>query len=380
MNVKERIMAALRREELDIIPFTMLIQSSHITGLAFFKPWRHLLDNGLGIHAAGAARTYKVICSHASMDITHHYGKDTSWSLVDLYNIMDIPHDVKGIINTPVGNLSMTTHWKSLDLTMVPWFQEGDHVIENLDDFEVVKYIIEDAEYTPNYEGLTESQMIIGNSGIISASVPKSPFQAMIMMMGTRKLALNLYMHRKEFDDLYRIIYKKELEICKIVAESPIEVVWGVDNITSLVTSPKFFEKYNLPFYNEVADIFHKQDKIYVVHMDGELKNLLDLIARTRIDVIESFTPPPIGDLPIEKAKEAWKNKVIWANFPESISLQGRTAIRKKTREMLKSAAPGNNFLMGIAEDFPSFMHLLTSVPTILKTVMKYGKYPIPKV
>ncbi len=371
-------MAALLREEPDIIPFTMLLQSSHIAGLAFYKPWRYLLDKGLGVHAASAAKTYKVVCPHASMDIIHHYNTTTSWSPVDLLNIIDTPHDVDADINTPMGNLSMTTHWKTLDLTMVPWVLEGGHLIETLDDYEVVKFLIEDTEYIPNYKNSKEPEMIIGDSGIVSAYVPKSPFQSMNMIMGTHNLALHLYMHQKEFDELYRIIYKKELEICKIVAESPIEVIWCADNVTSLVTSPKLFEKYNLPFYNEAADIFHKNDKIYVVHMDGKLKNLLHLIAKTRIDAIESFTPPPIGDLPLKEAKEAWKDKVIWANFPESISLQGQVAVREKTHEMLKNAAPGNNFLMEISEDFPSFLHLLTSVPTILKTVLKYGKYPIP--
>ena len=123
--------------------------------------------------------------------------------------------------------------------------------------------------------------------------------------------------------------------------------------------------------------MFHKHDKIYVVHMDGELKCLADLIAETRIDAIESFTPPPVGDLTIKEAKGKWKDTVIWSNFPESVSLQGQKAVEETTKNMLQEAAPGNNFLLGISEGFPSFMHQLQSVPTILKTINKYGKYPI---
>ncbi len=93
--------------------------------------------------------------------------------------------------------------------------------------------------------------------------------------------------------------------------------------------------------------------------------------------MIESFTPPPVGDLSIGNAKHLWKDKVIWANFPEPVSLQGQRAVRLKVQEMLNSAAPGNNFIMGTSEGFPSFLHMLTSIPTILKTVNKYGKYPI---
>jgi hypothetical protein len=378
MNPKERIMAALRHEEPDMIPFTIYIETLHLAGLALYEPWRKLLDQGLGINASMAVQTHKVICRNTTMDITHHYGNVTSWSPVDILVAMNSPHEVLGNLRTPIGSLSLKAKLQSLDLSvMLPWFPEDGFVIKSVDDYEILQYIIEDAEYTPHYEEIKDFQMILGNYGIIPSFVPKSPFQAMIMLMGTKRLSIDYYMHRKEFDELYRTIYKKEVEVYKIAAESPAEVIWGPDNVTSLVTSPPLFEKYSLPFYNEVAEIFHKNKKKYVVHMDGTLKSIANLIAKTKIDAIESFTPPPIGDLPIDKARELWKDKVIWANFPEPVCLQGQIAVRKKVVEMLKSAAPGNNFLMGASEEFPSTLHLLNTIPTILKIINKYGKYPI---
>ena len=378
MNAKERIMAVLRHEEPDIIPFSIYVETPYIAGLALYEPWRKLLDNGLCIHANMIVQTHKVICPNATMDIIHHYGKVTSWAPVDILMAMNTPHEITGNLNTPVGSIKLMAKVPGLDLSIqLPWFPEDGYIIKNLDDYEVIKSLIEDSEYTPHYDEIKEIQMIIGNYGIVPTFLPKSPFQSMIMLMGTKRLSIDYYTHRKEFDELYKLIYKKELEIYKIAAESPAEVIWGPDNVTGLVSSPPLFEKYNIPFYNEVADIFHKHDKIYVVHMDGALKNLIDLIPKTRIDVIESFTPPPVGNLPIEEARKKWKDKIIWANFPEPVALQGQSAVRKKTIEMLKSAAPGDRFLMGISEGFPSIMHLYASVPTILKTVNKYGKYPI---
>jgi hypothetical protein len=323
-------------------------------------------------------QTHKVNCPNAKMDITHHYNTKTSWDLVDIMVAMNEPHDVSGVINTPKGSLTLKTKWNKLDISdSVPWFYEDGYMIKSIDDYEKVKALIDDTEYIPNYASLKEFQTILGDYGIVPAFLPKTPFQAIILMMGVYRLSIEYYTHRKELDDLYHIIYKKELEIYKIAAESPAEVIWPIDNVTSAVTTPRFFEKYNLPFYNEVAGILHKQNKILMVHMDGLLKDLSDLIEKTQIDVIESFTPPPIGDFAISEARKKWKNKVIWSNFPESVSLEGQSAVRKKTIEMLKDAAPGNGFLIGISEDFPSDTHLLTTIPTILSTVAKYGTYPI---
>lgn len=380
MNAKERILTVLRRGEPDVIPFSIYFETYQLAGLAVYEPWRKLLDKGLCLHAPLVAQTHKVICPNATMDIIHQYGSHTSWSPADILIAMQSPHEIFGNFHTPRGESNFKASVIGLDFSVqLPWFQEDGYIIKDFNDYEVIKYLIEDAEYTPFYDDIKELQMIIGNYGIIDSLVPKSPLQSLIMLMGPKKLALDYYMHQKEFDELYNAIYKKQLEVYKIAAESPAEVIWAPDNVTSLITSPKLFEKYNVPFYNEVADILHKHDKIYIVHMDGTLKNLAPLIAKTRIDVIESFTHPPVGDITITEAKKLWKDKVIWANFPEPIAMEGQKAVRAKTIEMLNDAAPGKNFLMGISEGFPSFQHMLKFVPTILKTINKFGKYPITK-
>jgi len=378
MNARERILAVLNHETPDKIPFTIYLETKYMVGLALYKPWRKLLDKGLGLHGAEVVQPYKVICPNSKMEITHHYGEVTSWSPVDILMAMNSTHMVTGTIETPVGKINLKTKWQDLDLSsMIPWFPEDGYLVKNSEDYETLKYLIENTEYQPFYDDIKNFKMIIGNYGVIAAFVPKTPFQSMRMLMGPKTLAIEFYTNRKEFEDLYKLIYKKELEIYKIAAESPADFIWSPDNVTGQVTTPKFFEKFSLPFYNEVADIIHKHDKAYVVHMDGMLKSLRDLIPKTKIDAIESFTPPPVGDLPLKEAREFWKDKIIWANFPESVSLQGQKAVKEKTLEMLKDSAPGDNFLMGISEGFPSTLHLFASVPTILNVINKHGTYPI---
>ncbi|MHA1301032.1 MAG: uroporphyrinogen decarboxylase family protein [Candidatus Helarchaeota archaeon] len=377
MNAKDRIMAVLRHEPPDIIPVTTYLHEVAFIGFAMSDPWRKLIDKGIGLHLTFLAPVYKCKSPHVKMEIIHHYNNTTSWSPVDILNSMQGAHDVSGIISTPKGDLKLKTHWQSLSLTEIPWFPEDGYVIKDLSDYEKLMFIIEDTEYIPDYEQLKGVQMMVGNHGVVPAFLPKSPIQSMIQIMGYRRFSLDYYTERKKFEELYRMIYKKEIEVYKIAAEAPTELVWAVDNVNGQITTPKIFEQYNIPFYNEVADIIHKHDKIYVVHMDGLLSNLSDLIPKTKIDAIESFTPPPMGDLPLKEARKKWKDKVIWANFPETITLYGKKAVKQKTLEMLKDVAPGDNFILGASESFPSALHELDALTTILRTVNKYGAYPI---
>ena len=203
MNPKERIMAALRHEDPDKIPFSMYIETLHLAGLALYEPWRKLLDKGLCIHASMAAQVYKVMCPNVTMDITHRYGNLTSWSPVDLLMAMNAPHDIIGNLNSPVGTTTFKAKLESLDLSvMLPWFPEDGYIIKNPSDYEVIKFLIEDSQYTPFYEDIKDFQMLLGNYGIIPAFVPKSPFQSMLMLMGAKRLSIDYYTRQKDFDEL----------------------------------------------------------------------------------------------------------------------------------------------------------------------------------
>ena len=153
MNARERIMAVLRRKEPDIIPFTIYVETKYLAGLALHQPWRKLLDKGLGLHAALAVQTHKVNCPNTMMEINHHYGNLTSWSPVDIMIAFNGPHDITGSLNTPVGKISIKARMESLDLSAnLPWFPEDGYFLKSLDDYEVLKFIIEDTEYIPFYD------------------------------------------------------------------------------------------------------------------------------------------------------------------------------------------------------------------------------------
>jgi len=277
------------------------------------------------------------------------------------------------IYDTPVGRV--TEKEVRTDVSSIPWKKE--YLIKDVSDYDPVKFMVEDVIVHPTYDAFLEGERWLGGDGFCRSFVGKCPFQILLMkIMGYRRLAIDVNRNRKDFESLLDVIEKKQLEINRIAAESPAEVVSHSCNINGRVTSPHLFEKYCMPYYAKAAKMFHKNDKIFMVHMDGALKSLKNLVAKTDIDIIEAFTPPPIGDLPLTEAKEAWGEKIIAANFPEPICLLGQEAVEKKTLQILTEAAPGDNFMLTITEDLePNVM--MDSLRTITETLWKYGEYPI---
>jgi len=165
-------------------------------------------------------------------------------------------------------------------------------------------------------------------------------------------------------------------EIWRIVADSPAELVWCPDNISGDVIGPPWFAKYCAPHYRALAAVVHARGKRIVVHMDGMLRRLVEQIGATPIDIVEAFTPSPDSDLTLAEGRQAWQGKVLWINFPSSVHIASAEKVRKQTLNILRDAAPGDGFLIGITENVPEFAQE-QSLTTIAEMVGEYGHTPI---
>jgi hypothetical protein len=68
------------------------------------------------------------------------------------------------------------------------------------------------------------------------------------------------------------------------------------ENTSSQIISPDFFRQLSLPHIRTYVESAHQRGLSCVAHMCGHLTALLDCIAETGLDGIQSLTPPPIGD------------------------------------------------------------------------------------
>jgi len=111
-------------------------------------------------------------------------------------------------------------------------------------------------------------------------------------------------------------------------------------------------------------------------HLDARMNTLMEAVARSRLDVVEAFTPVPDCDVTVKEAREAWPDKVLWMNFPSSVHLAPPQRIREETLRILSQAAPGKRFLIGITEDIPEHSWR-TSLTIISQTILEHGSLPL---
>jgi len=330
MTRRERIMKASRRERADKLPF--------------LHNWRHMQigwaerecrNRGMGISWARPSYVTRI----HDVDISEQWLKKDGQTVY------------RRIFATPVGTVYQdemrapgTGQWHGMrgwnDIT--PW--QTARLIKEPEDYPVVKYIVEHTEYIADYYPLEQAKNWLEDEGVVMDIQPHQPMQTlMIDWVGSE--GGRFFIHHARYpdlvEDLCQAISKSREAMYEIGARSPADIIWCGDNIDGVLVNPKLYEKYFLPEYEKMAKICHEHGKPLASHMDGRVGVLKDLIARTPLDIIEALHPPPMGDLAIGEALEAWPDKVIWVGFPGSVYSMGPEATRKHTLALLRDTVPG---------------------------------------
>ncbi|MBS7610554.1 hypothetical protein KEJ19_08420 [Candidatus Bathyarchaeota archaeon] len=352
MEISERVWAVLRGKEPDRIPW--LIYSNHLPRGSFERRMRNL---GLGLDVR--CRVHRTFMPHVRVESK----VEGNYSYT--------------VYRTPVGELSSKTRiGLSFQLPeQGSWIVE--HPVKGLEDLRILKFMMEDTVYEPQYETFLQLEEELEGDGIVTVGADYTPLMKLIVsFMGFRNFALVYGRHPEAIEEILEVLDNSYMEMYRIIAASPAKIVRIGDNVDGVMISPKIFEKYLLPYYNKYCDLLKAKGKVVISHMDGRLRTLKDLIGRTRLDAVEAFTPPPMGDLPIREARETWKDKVLWLNFPEEVFLRSPTEIRKYTLGLLREMAPGLGFIVSITEDVhPS--HFRKAIETVTETFFEYGAIPI---
>ena len=362
MTRRNRILATSRKERADKLPFLHNWRHSQL-GCAE----RECRNRGMGISWARPCYIQKM-----------HNVESTEQQEVSTGTV-----EVRRTYSTPVGSIYMDEkkepgvgqwHAQRSWNDVQPWAKS--RLIKKPEDYDVLKYMVENTEYIPDYFPIEQAKEWLGDDGVVLSWIPKTPMSLlMIELVGSEEG--RFYIHHARYRDKVEEIYEamsRSLEpVYEIAAKSPAEIIWIPENLEGYLVNPMLFEKYFMPEYEKCARVVHEHGKLLGAHMDGRLNVLKDLIAKTPIDIIEAFHPPPMGDLPIREALSLWKEKVIWLGYPAAVYTLGPEEVKKQALELLRSAVPCERLVISMSsENLVSNENLL-----MLTSILENAELPL---
>jgi hypothetical protein len=363
ISPRERVEAALLGGQPDMVPFT-----HYDTLFPRCAVERQLRNDGLCI-VQRRPSVFTVDSPHVSREEVHFSGRDGRAR-------------IRTSIHTPDGTLSavrisMPIGDRPMDQVMswTSWHEE--YLFKGPPDYERLEFMIQDRRYSPNYEVFQAQADLMGEDVIMRAQIPYEPLQEIIIeFMGIAQFAVEWAERRERVMRLHNIMVEDRRKIYPLVAKSPALIANYGGNVTPEIVGRARFEQLIVPCYNEAAEVLHAHGKLLGVHFDANVKAFAPAIARSKLDYIEAFSPYPSSDMTLAEARAAWPDKILWINFPSAVHLEPLPAIEAMTRQLLREAAPGHRFLIGITEDVPAD-RWQDSLCAIMRVIREDGRLPI---
>lgn len=350
MTPKQRFMAALSGEKSDQIPMTI---------------WNNKLPGGelnnqlleLGVCVINKSSVWQRRLEGIQIEHRDETAPDVSTIRHTSYF-------------TPAGNL--TTVERLLPNTV--WIEK--YLFSNPEDYDALEALIASRTYVPNFEQFMADDQSVGDQSIARPTTIHSPMHELIYeFMGIENFSIEWAEHRERLLHLCDVLKEDWRKRVELTADSPIKFAVIEGNTQLQVIGEERFLKYYFPNIEEACEILHSKGIFAGAHLDGNNRKLAPLIARTSLDFIESFTPPPDCDLSVAEAREIWKGKTLLIHFPSSVHLFGIEAIESCVKDILKQAASRHRFAIGTFEDVPNG-GVDTLVP-LYEAIKKYGRISV---
>jgi hypothetical protein len=199
-------------------------------------------------------------------------------------------------------------------------------MIKKPEDFRVVRYMVESMEFVPNTEAFLEWERKVGEDGIVLGGGGGDPIMPIRHSLGLTAFAFALQDYPREMDALFRAYGRKAICSVKVAVQTPSLIVLVGGNIEAQAVGPSLYEKYALPVFQEMGKIIHAAGKLQQYHFDGFVKPLIPLINESQIDLIEGFTPLPVGDVTTEEFLAALDDAiVVQGGIPATLLCHGAT-------------------------------------------------------
>lgn len=234
------------------------------------------------------------------------------------------------------------------------WWQT-EYPVKDEEDLDAAEEIVKAMRYRADSKP-AETQ---SKPGILSViQLPKTPYSDMLHTMLGWSDGLMLMMSEEDrLVELLKIMEGKRNELIRtLAAGSSRSIFLAPDNLDGQFISPTVFRDRLQSNYRETSEILHRNENYLWVHLGGNSKHLLPLLAGSGIDGLAGISGPPQSDATLPEARKATGPDItLWGGIPQDYVMPMRelSALIDSIEQAKAFAELDNRVLIGIADHVP---------------------------
>lgn len=142
-------------------------------------------------------------------------------------------------------------------------------------------------------------------------------------------------------------------------AAPEIDAFFGMDDTSTTLISPDMFDSFNVELINRRADLCHANGKIYMHHSCGLIRGLLPVYRKTRMNGVDAFIAPPVGNVGYAEGREILgPGYSMIAGLANGLGAMDEDAIHRHVARRFKDARMAGNVVFYVGGAHLSFTAL----------------------
>jgi hypothetical protein len=268
--------------------------------------------------------------------------------------------EIKRRYETPHGPL-FERHRLTIDNT----WRAVEFAAKAADDLPALRWLLQRRIIGFSPENFRVGAEFIGDRGVPSFWVPKSPYFALAQQwMKHKDFIFALADCPREIEDIMKIIDESYDQLYEQLISSPpeadaplaqklVNIISFGENVAMAYLSPRYFERYVLPWYAKRSGQLRSAGIFTHIHIDGHFKPLLPYLAEMPFDGLEALTPEPQGDVTLEEMAEYMGDKILLDGIPAVLFLNhhSREELQACTEKIVRLFHP--RLVLGISDELP---------------------------
>ncbi|MGA2958729.1 MAG: uroporphyrinogen decarboxylase family protein [Thermodesulfobacteriota bacterium] len=339
MTSRERVMAALKREEPDRVPFCELAVD------------RSLAERLMGWPVSGAAAVGSITTNLYTVKETKALATFLGCDCISyLLRAPTYAQVLVGKEGRAFAGEGMIKTEADLERIQLPdprkddFYREAEHFAKNKGDFALT---------------------FVTRMGMLQT----------ILSMGMENFSLSLYTNRPLVEKMLDIYFDWMAVVAGRISQLGFDIFWTTDDFahkTGLFFSPSIFREVMAPRYKRVLD---QLTIPWFLHSDGNITEALDIL----IDLgVAATHPNEKGPMDIRAIKRKYGDKIcLIGNLDLNILGMGTPEeTDREVRELIRDLAPGGGYMISSGNSLASYLKP-ECVLAMARAIRKYGKYPL---
>jgi len=282
---------------------------------------------------------------------------------------------------TPAGTVS-TRHRTTEELRR-RGIQDAhvEFLLKRREDFAVAEYLVEHTHFLAAFNEYERYEREVGDDGYPMVNCGDCPFHYwMRTLSGYDRAYFHLVDYPAEVERLVGVltdVYRERL--WPLLIDAPARLLMHGHHLSSQMTPPPLFERWILPYYEELSPKLKARQKVLALHADNDTRMILGHIRRAGFGMAECFATAPMVNTTLAEARAAWGSEVITFGGVPSVILEDPytdAQFEQYMDELFRTAAPGDAFILGIADNaMPGSK--IERIERITEMVKQRGTYPL---